>query len=61
MSTFWNMYKAEKKICWGVALFIFEREKKLQIPKCVFEIEKTIMQNNLDIIYNNDDTLLKEK
>ena len=59
------MYKAEKKICWSVALFFFfffERKKnKLQILKCVFKIEKTIMQNNLDIIYNNDDTLLKEK
>ena len=53
MSTFWNMYKAERKYVEALLsffFFFFERKKKnkLRVLKCVFEIEKMIMQNNLD-------------
>ena len=53
MSTFLNMYKAEKEnMLEHCSLFFFcfkgKKKYKLQILRRVFEIEKVIMQNNLD-------------
>ena len=48
MSTFWNMYQAERKKNVGALLFSFEKKNKLRNLKHVLEIEKTIMQNDLD-------------